>query len=390
MHAGHIISGAGHLALFAWALIGSFSLPPDDAIEVTDVALISPEEYAALTPAEQPPGADTEVAELPAPAPAEDASPVTPQADSAPEQAQPEAAEAPQSETSPERPDLTAPQAEVADSTQEITPPSEDTAVLLPTPSEEAPRAIPRVAPRPVERPNPDAAIDETPTAPSAPSPDATEARPEEEERAPEEATTEIITEAEDQGDGPPKVSKRPPSGRPVRTAAAEPEPAETPEPEPAPTPEPEPDPEPDPEPVPEQKDAINDALERALAGSTSTAASDDVPSGPIGPPLTSGERDALRVAVSACWNTGSLSTDALRTTVVVGVDMSEDGRPKNDTIRLISSTGGAGDAERQAFEAARRAIIRCGAKGFGLPVDKYEHWRDIEMTFNPEKMRIK
>jgi hypothetical protein len=24
------------------------------------------------------------------------------------------------------------------------------------------------------------------------------------------------------------------------------------------------------------------------------------------------------------------------------------------------------------------------------LPVEKYDHWRDIEMTFNPERMRIK
>ena len=44
----------------------------------------------------------------------------------------------------------------------------------------------------------------------------------------------------------------------------------------------------------------------------------------------------------------------------------------------------------RQAFEAARRAIIRCGAQGFDLPREKYDHWRDIEMVFNPEKMRIK
>ena len=40
--------------------------------------------------------------------------------------------------------------------------------------------------------------------------------------------------------------------------------------------------------------------------------------------------------------------------------------------------------------EAARRAIIRCGASGYNLPVEKYDQWRDIEMTFNPERMRIK
>ncbi|MEM6478789.1 MAG: energy transducer TonB, partial [Pseudomonadota bacterium] len=42
------------------------------------------------------------------------------------------------------------------------------------------------------------------------------------------------------------------------------------------------------------------------------------------------------------------------------------------------------------AFEAARRAIIRCGAKGFDLPSEKYDQWKEIEMTFNPEQMRTR
>ncbi|MEQ9675666.1 MAG: energy transducer TonB, partial [Roseovarius indicus] len=40
--------------------------------------------------------------------------------------------------------------------------------------------------------------------------------------------------------------------------------------------------------------------------------------------------------------------------------------------------------------EAARRAIISCVADGYKVPPEKYDQWRDIEMTFNPEKMRIK
>ncbi|MGB2202054.1 MAG: energy transducer TonB, partial [Pseudooceanicola atlanticus] len=75
---------------------------------------------------------------------------------------------------------------------------------------------------------------------------------------------------------------------------------------------------------------------------------------------------------------------------VVVSVSMTEDARPRIDTIRMVSFSGGSNEAARQAFEAARRAIIRCGTNGYGLPVDKYGQWRDIEMTFNPEKMRIK
>ena len=69
---------------------------------------------------------------------------------------------------------------------------------------------------------------------------------------------------------------------------------------------------------------------------------------------------------------------------------MQRDGRPDTASIRLLSSSGGSDAAARQAFEAARRAVIRCGARGFDLPADKYSHWQDVEMTFNPEKMRIK
>tara|TARA_R110002126_G_scaffold95980_1_gene224972 strand:- start:124 stop:387 length:264 start_codon:yes stop_codon:yes gene_type:complete len=86
----------------------------------------------------------------------------------------------------------------------------------------------------------------------------------------------------------------------------------------------------------------------------------------------------------------GSLSTDALRVTVMVGVTMKQDATPDAGTIRLLEASGGNDAATQQAFEAARRALIRCGADGFALPAEKYAQWRDIEIVFNPEKMRIK
>jgi hypothetical protein len=107
-------------------------------------------------------------------------------------------------------------------------------------------------------------------------------------------------------------------------------------------------------------------------------------------PPLSAGEKEGLRVAVSNCWNVGSLSSEALRTTVVVTVSLEQNGRPVLSSITLASSEGGSQTAARQAFEAARRAIIRCGASGFQLPPEKYSQWQEIEMTFNPERMRIK
>jgi hypothetical protein len=122
----------------------------------------------------------------------------------------------------------------------------------------------------------------------------------------------------------------------------------------------------------------------------TETGTATSRPDVPVGPPLTSGEREGLRLAVQACWNVGSLSTEALRTTVIVAVEMDPSARPVVNSVRMIGSEGGSDAAAAQAFEAARRAIIRCGSAGFDLPVEKYDQWRDIEMTFNPERMRIR
>ena len=75
---------------------------------------------------------------------------------------------------------------------------------------------------------------------------------------------------------------------------------------------------------------------------------------------------------------------------MVVAVEMQQSGRPIYESIEMISFSGGSEAAARQAFEAARRAIIRCGSRGFPLPVEKFSQWRDIEMTFNPEGMQFR
>lgn len=79
---------------------------------------------------------------------------------------------------------------------------------------------------------------------------------------------------------------------------------------------------------------------------------------------------------------------EALAVTVTVGISMNRDGKP--DEPRLLGHTGGSEAAARKAFDVARRAILRCGGNGYDLPADRYEHWREIEITFNPEKMRLK
>ncbi len=97
-----------------------------------------------------------------------------------------------------------------------------------------------------------------------------------------------------------------------------------------------------------------------------------------------------LPVLVNRCWNVGALSSEALTVTVTIGLSMTQDGKPDRASIHMVGYDGGTEAAANQAYEAGRRAIIICGDKGFPLPPEKYEQWKDIEMVFDPQGMRLK
>lgn len=368
MTTGWYISGAAHLALIVFLMVGGlFTRDRFPEMEVTEVSLVSEAEYAALVLRAPAPEVNESIPAPEAPDP-DMAAPDMPTTDAAPAVAVPEPAEAPEvPEAPPEAPQIVVPDAEVTTEAPVIAPPTvEDGDTVAP---QSTPAPAPRVAPDPTPMPPVEAesapeVVDQT--APE-PVPEA-EVVEEREQAAPEAATTRIITEADRPDDLAPVESIRPRSRppRPIRTAEPSPEPQE---PRPAP-----------------QDNAVEDAVAAALSDANRPTAS----AAPSGPPMTDGEKDALRLAVQQCWNVGSLSTDALRTSVTVGVSMTRDGRPDNGSIRMLGFEGGSETAARQAYEAARRAIIRCGQSGFALPVEKYDHWRDIEMVFNPERMRIR
>ena len=101
------------------------------------------------------------------------------------------------------------------------------------------------------------------------------------------------------------------------------------------------------------------------------------------GPPLSQGEKDGFRVAVEQCWNRGSLSTEASRTTVSVRFSMARNGTVEKSSLRMIGHDGGSDAAAKQAYEAARRAILMCEKGGYKLPPEKYNRWSDVIIDFN-------
>ncbi|MDK3073250.1 energy transducer TonB [Sedimentitalea sp. JM2-8] len=344
MDTGTKISAIAHAGLIGVAFLGGAFRSEPLPFEVREVSVISSEDFAALTAPREP----ETVRESPRP-------PIRPE---------------PAAESVP------APEPEPVVQPPEPQPiPEIDEPEPVVVPEAAAPKPIERVAPEPVPTPPEDAKPDSQTRTEVTNDAGAETPQEQQEATAPEEATDRIVTEADavEAKTFAPQLSPRPPSIRPER-----------PTPAPTPTAQPIQETAPEPEPAPDTSDAVNAALAEALS------AGSNAPEAPTGPPLSAGEKDALRVAVSECWNVGSLSSAALATTVVVGVSMAQDGKPISDSIRMLSSSGGDSGSARQAFEAARRAIIRCGSTGFDLPAEKYGQWRDIEMTFNPERMRIK
>jgi hypothetical protein len=394
---GTIISGVGHAGLILWVLLGDWLFQSQDmpALAATEVSLLSEAEYDALVaaapstpdPAEQPslpevtPPAPVEPeleAEAPQPEPVEEPAPSqeppTPQVEPEPETA-PEAVEiapVPEPEMTETLPDQPTPEVvpEEALALPENTPPPVD-------------QAAPRVAPIPVAEPDPEVQIAEEEVA--AVTPDAAPDAPvveEEQATALEEAGTVIETEATEEVVEVPTTapaSSIRPKTRPTRTAEAEVAEEVT-------------------QPVAEAavEDPAVDAEAEAIAAALAEATAEDsgVEDGGNtalqGPPMTSGEKDGLRVAIQKCWNVGALSSEALRMTVSVTVSLSRDGTPDVASIRMADFSGGSEAAARQAYEAARRAIVRCGNDGFQLPEEKYDEWKDLRLNFDSSGMVLR
>ncbi len=88
-----------------------------------------------------------------------------------------------------------------------------------------------------------------------------------------------------------------------------------------------------------------------------------------------------LKRTINEAWNVGVLSTEAEQVTLEVQVEMVPQGLP--GSITLLSSDGGSPSAVQAAFEAARRAVLQGIGQGHELPIDLYDRWRVLIITFD-------
>ncbi|MEZ7812780.1 MAG: cell envelope biogenesis protein TolA [Paracoccaceae bacterium] len=365
MHIGLLISGLGHFFLLVWILASGYLTTVEQMpeLETTQVSIMSASEFAGLNSQR----------------------PNLPPSD-APEQVV--MVQKPESEIAPPQPEPTPSPAKLEALAKLQPAPRPDPApIALPAPEEQLmpsdaiepqkPQEAVRVAAVAVPPP-PDAAIaaEVTPVEIQAPKPvlnPVEDPAPKMRPSAPEAATTQIITEATETQKTPslaPQTSIRP-KPRPVVTEQPVPEALVAPKSEEVP------------------QDLVEKALAEALA-QVVPAEPAPAPFAASGASLTADEVDSLRLAVQSCWNVGSLSSDAMNVVVTIAFSIEPNGRPDPPTIRMLTYENGSAVAARQAYEAGRRAIRRCGAKGFKLPKNKYDQWKDVEMVFNPKEMRMK
>ena len=382
-----VASLVGHGLVLGFALLGGWSRdvpPPPPTIDVTLVSASDLAAFASTTP--EPGDAPGEIA---APATPEDVVPVTAPADAPPPAAAPEPAPEPTAEPVPEAseplPPQPAPPPTEAPVTPEPAPPADEPGATLLTNDAPRARSADRVAPTPAPPPPPEATPDDTVRELAAPAEQPAETPPAEAATAPEAAGDVPASEALDEPI-PDEITAPTPSETPGTQLSRSPRPAGRPErpvraaeAEPAPTPPATP-------PADAQSAAIDDLLAN-LAEDTpaAPAAASDLP---VGPPLTQGERDGLRLAVQRCWNIDP-GSPAASVVVTVGFSLDQQGRVDQGSIDQVAATG-PDDARGDAFARARRAILRCQGEGYDLPVEKFAQWRDIEITFNPADMRLR
>ena len=103
--------------------------------------------------------------------------------------------------------------------------------------------------------------------------------------------------------------------------------------------------------------------------------------------PLSGVEKEAFRNQVLPCWSV-NIGSRASKVTITVSMNMQPDGKVIASSMAMVGFEGGNASDAHVAFQAARRAVLRCQKDGYDLPKGKYQNWRNMVITFDPHAMR--
>lgn len=105
-----------------------------------------------------------------------------------------------------------------------------------------------------------------------------------------------------------------------------------------------------------------------------------------LGPVLTATQIDLIRQTIRKCWHFPAGLKNAEELSVEIRMELSKDGSVKSaeivDKKRLNSDPD-----FKIAAENAYRAVLDPECSPLPLPREKYDEWKDLELTFNPKDM---
>jgi hypothetical protein len=399
MYTGQITSGVGHGVLILWLLLGDwlFSPPPPEELQVVSGSLISSAEFEALQAAARA-NAETspepEVEEPPLEPEGQEPPPEPEVEEPTPEPEVQEPPPEPEVEELPPEPEEV-PEGETGFAEPSPLPPA-DVAQPLPNPLESArprPRPSDIIAQEPVEEtPEVETSEAPTPAVSDAPAETIVEEQEVTPETAPEAASTELAPEQPEPPSLAPTSSPRP-VARPRRVAEAEPEEAaaeDSPAEETAAEDPPAEDP-PAEEPAEEQpaEDPLADVLADVVAEESPEEPTDGGgETRSLGESLNAAEMNGLANTINRCWDLGAASTAALNVSITLLITLDQSSRPID--VELLDSSGDTPEAISTARRAAITAVRNCGREGLGLPPEKYETWKQIEVVFDPRGAQLR
>ncbi len=103
-----------------------------------------------------------------------------------------------------------------------------------------------------------------------------------------------------------------------------------------------------------------------------------------VGDTLTATQVDLIRETIRPCWHFPAGLKDADKLVVDIKMELDHDGYVK--TANVVDKSRMASDPGfRTAAESALRAVLDPVCNPLPLPKDKYNEWKDLELSFNPK-----
>lgn len=132
----------------------------------------------------------------------------------------------------------------------------------------------------------------------------------------------------------------------------------------------------------PDSKAALDDLLKEV----DSDGDQDGSPAETVGEVITATQIDAIRQKIRKCWLVPAGLKGAKDMVVDIKMEIAPDGTVK--TAEIVDKSRMAQDnGFRTAAENAKRAVLDPECNPLPLPKEKYEQWKDLEMSFNPKDM---